>query len=91
LKECKNIFNPQLIYYFSPKLTWRDMQHIVVATARPANLHARDWKTNGVGRNVSHSFGYGLLDANAMVDLAKEWVTCPSQKLCEVRSQPIDK
>lgn len=67
------------------------MQHIVVLSARPANLHARDWKTNGVGRNVSHSFGYGLLDANAMVDVAKDWVTVPLQKLCEVRSHAIDK
>ena len=32
-------------------LTWRDMQHIVVRTAKPANLKAMDWVTNGVGRN----------------------------------------
>ena len=32
-------------------LTWRDMQHIVVRTAKPANLKAPDWVTNGVGRN----------------------------------------
>lgn len=32
-------------------LTWRDMQHIVVRTARPANLKSSDWKVNGVGRN----------------------------------------
>ena len=36
--------------YFSPHLTWRDMQHIVVQTARPANLQTNDWVTNGVGR-----------------------------------------
>ncbi|XP_074599820.1 proprotein convertase subtilisin/kexin type 4-like isoform X3 [Brevipalpus obovatus] len=75
----------------NPKLTWRDMQHIVVLTAKPANLHAKDWKTNGVGRNVSHSFGYGLMDAEAMVKVAKEWVTVPSQKVCEVRFPPFDK
>lgn len=33
------------------QLTWRDMQHIVMATAKPANLKASDWTTNGVGRN----------------------------------------
>lgn len=27
------------------------MQHIVVRTAKPANLKAMDWVTNGVGRN----------------------------------------
>jgi len=67
------------------------MQHIVVLTARPANLHAKDWKKNGAGRNVSHSFGYGLMDAAAMVRVAKDWVTVPTQKVCEVRSYPIDK
>ena len=36
--------------YFSPRLTWRDMQHVVVRTARTANLRAADWITNGVGR-----------------------------------------
>ncbi|KAJ3594058.1 hypothetical protein NHX12_006390, partial [Muraenolepis orangiensis] len=48
-------------------LTWRDMQHLVVRTSHPAHLLTNDWKTNGVGRKVSHSYGYGLLDATAMV------------------------
>ncbi|XP_019699116.2 furin-like protease 1, isoforms 1/1-X/2 isoform X2 [Harpegnathos saltator] len=65
-------------------LTWRDMQHIVVRTAKPANLQALDWVVNGVGRNVSHSFGYGLMDATAMVRLAKRWRTVPEQHRCEV-------
>lgn len=33
------------------ELTWRDMQHIVVRTAKPANLQAPDWVVNGIGRN----------------------------------------
>ncbi|CAL4066186.1 unnamed protein product, partial [Meganyctiphanes norvegica] len=35
-------------------ISWRDMQHIVLRTARPENLEAPDWQTNGVGRKVSH-------------------------------------
>ena len=45
--------NLVLIYVFvcfSPNLTWRDLQHIVVKAARPANLRTNDWVTNGVGR-----------------------------------------
>ncbi|CAH1965224.1 unnamed protein product [Acanthoscelides obtectus] len=68
----------------NPNLTWRDMQHIVVRTARPQNLIAPDWQTNGVGRNVSHSFGYGLMDAYAMVQLARNWITVPEQHKCEI-------
>jgi len=34
----------------SARLTWRDLQHIVVRTARKANLAADDWVKNAVGR-----------------------------------------
>ena len=60
------------------------MQHIVVRTARPENLLTDDWQTNGVGRNVSHRFGYGMMDAFAMVKLAKNWVNVAPQRSCDV-------
>ncbi|KAM4553978.1 furin (paired basic amino acid cleaving enzyme) b isoform 1-T2 [Fundulus diaphanus] len=63
-------------------LTWRDMQHLVVRTSLPGHLIAADWKTNGVGRIVSHSYGYGLLDAGAMVNLAQNWTTVGPQHQC---------
>ncbi|XP_060037481.1 proprotein convertase subtilisin/kexin type 4 isoform X1 [Erinaceus europaeus] len=69
----------------NPFLTWRDMQHLVVRASRPAQLQAEDWRTNGVGRRVSHHYGYGLLDAGRLVDLARAWgPTLPQQK-CIVR------
>ncbi|KAF2359038.1 Peptidase S8/S53 domain [Trinorchestia longiramus] len=72
-------------------LTWRDMQHIVVRSARPENLEAPDWQTNGVGRKVSHRFGYGMMDAFAMVQLARNWATVAPQRSCEVRAPHDDK
>ncbi|XP_058854984.1 furin-1-like isoform X1 [Acipenser ruthenus] len=73
-------------------LTWRDMQHLVVRTSRPAHLNTNDWKTNGVGRKVSHSYGYGLLDAGAMVTLARNWTNVEPQHKCviELLSEPRD-
>ena len=68
----------------NPHLTWRDMQHIIVRTARPSNLRAHDWITNGAGRNVSHWFGYGLMDAAAMTEMARHWKTVPAQRSCQV-------
>ncbi|XP_034045297.1 furin-1-like [Thalassophryne amazonica] len=65
-------------------LTWRDMQHLVVRTSRPAHLLANDWRTNGVGRRVSHSYGYGLLDAKAIVELAKKWTSVGQQQKCVI-------
>uniref|UniRef100_A0AAY4CG23 Uncharacterized protein n=1 Tax=Denticeps clupeoides TaxID=299321 RepID=A0AAY4CG23_9TELE len=47
---------------------------------RPAHLITDDWKTNGVGRRVSHSYGYGLLDAGAMVAMAQNWTSVGPQK-----------
>jgi furin len=41
--------------------------------------------------SVSHSFGYGLMDAYAMVKLARNWKTVPEQHKCEVSAPHIDK
>ncbi|XP_028647235.2 furin-1 [Erpetoichthys calabaricus] len=73
-------------------LTWRDMQHIVVQTSRPAHLNTNDWKTNGVGRKVSHSYGYGLLDAGRMVAVAHNWTSVGPQHKCVLvlLSEPRD-
>lgn len=57
-------------------------QHIVIRTAKPIHLRAGDWVTNGVGKNVSHSFGYGLMDAGAMVRLARNWTNVLPQRRC---------
>ncbi|KAG8575407.1 hypothetical protein GDO81_009543 [Engystomops pustulosus] len=73
-------------------LTWRDMQHLVVRTSNPAHLNTNDWITNGVGRKVSHSYGYGLLDAGAMVALAKNWTSVGPQRKCMINilTEPKD-
>nr|KAF6401996.1 proprotein convertase subtilisin/kexin type 4 [Rousettus aegyptiacus] len=61
------------------------MQHLVVRASRQAQLQAEDWRTNGVGRQVSHHYGYGLLDAGLLVDLARTWLPTQPQKKCAVR------
>ncbi|XP_013360512.1 PREDICTED: proprotein convertase subtilisin/kexin type 4 [Chinchilla lanigera] len=66
----------------NPLLTWRDTQHLVVRASKPAHLQAEDWKTNGVGRQVSHHYGYGLLDAALLVDLARTWRPTQPQRKC---------
>ncbi|XP_021029866.2 proprotein convertase subtilisin/kexin type 4 isoform X5 [Mus caroli] len=69
----------------NPLLTWRDLQHLVVRASRPAQLQAEDWRINGVGRQVSHHYGYGLLDAGLLVDLARVWLPTKPQKKCAIR------
>uniref|UniRef100_A0A6I8N3Z1 Proprotein convertase subtilisin/kexin type 4 n=1 Tax=Ornithorhynchus anatinus TaxID=9258 RepID=A0A6I8N3Z1_ORNAN len=69
----------------NPALTWRDMHHLVVRSSSPAHLQADDWALNGVGRKVSHHFGYGLLDAGVLVQLATEWKMSQPQRKCLIK------
>ena len=69
-----------LVLEAKPSLSWRDVQHIIVRTAKRANLKGDDWGTNGAGYNVSHAFGFGLMDAGEMVKLARRWETVGQQE-----------
>uniref|UniRef100_A0AAR2KA84 P/Homo B domain-containing protein n=1 Tax=Pygocentrus nattereri TaxID=42514 RepID=A0AAR2KA84_PYGNA len=66
----------------NPLITWRDVQHLLVKTSRPVHLKANDWKTNAAGHKVSHLYGFGLVDAEAMVLEAKKWRSVPPQHIC---------
>jgi len=68
----------------NPSLTWRDMQYLVVMTSRAGPLKEESgWATNGAGRPFSHQFGYGLMDAGRMVDMATKWKRLPNQHICQ--------
>ena len=72
----------------SPELTWRDLQHIVVWTSEFDPLaNNPGWKRNGAGLMVNSRFGFGLLNAKALVDLADPatWKHVPEKKQCIVR------
>ena len=53
------------------------MQHLTVLTSKRNSLYdAKNrffWTMNGVGLEFNHLFGFGVLDAGAMVALAKQW------------------
>ena len=54
-----------------PELTWRDVQEVIFQTAVPVNEDDASWDTTAVGRKYSHAFGYGKIDAWALVEKAK--------------------
>ena len=60
----------------SPALTWRDVQYLIVYTSNTDPLVGLtdDEFTNGAGLIVSHQFGFGAIDADAMVTRAQSWV-----------------
>ena len=56
-------------------LTWRDVQHILVETARVNDANDWSWDVNGAGHDVSHKYGFGVIDAGAAVELSRNWTT----------------
>jgi hypothetical protein len=52
--------------FSSRQLTWRDIQHLTVLTAKrnqlfdPSKQHL--WHINGAGLEFNHLFGFGVLD-----------------------------
>ncbi|XP_013409557.1 neuroendocrine convertase 1 [Lingula anatina] len=76
-----------LVLERNPNLTWRDVQHLVAWTSQKSPLGENPgWKTNGAGFEVSSSFGFGILDALALVETADPatWKTVPEKSICEV-------
>jgi kexin len=55
-----------------PDLTWRDVQWLTVLTAVPFDQPS-DWTKTSLDRMYSHQFGYGKLDAWAIVEKSKDW------------------
>uniref|UniRef100_A0A663F0U4 Neuroendocrine convertase 1 n=1 Tax=Aquila chrysaetos chrysaetos TaxID=223781 RepID=A0A663F0U4_AQUCH len=77
----------------NPNLTWRDMQHLVVWTSEYDPLAGNPgWKKNGAGLMVNSRFGFGLLNANALVDLAdpKRWKGVPEKRQCIVKDKSFE-
>lgn len=74
----------------NPNLTWRDIQHLTVLTSKRNSLYDGKgrfhWQVNGVGLEYNHLFGYGVLDAGAMVSLAKDWKSVPARYHCDAGS-----
>ncbi|XP_035678736.1 proprotein convertase subtilisin/kexin type 7-like [Branchiostoma floridae] len=56
-----------------PCLTWRDVQHIIVLTAKLINEQSSEWTVNAAGFYHSHQHGFGLMDAWRLVNAAKVW------------------
>ncbi|KAL8734221.1 MAG: hypothetical protein Q9166_001707 [cf. Caloplaca sp. 2 TL-2023] len=86
-----------LAFDVRPELTWRDLQHILVHTAVPIN-EQEDWDTTFIGKKFSHTYGYGKLDAYAIVEMARSmdllkpqaWYNSPWQHINHAVPQGTD-
>lgn len=66
-----------LVLSANPDLTYRDVQHILLLSARQLPNGDVDLHENGAGLVVSHNTGYGLVNAGNAVDLARRWTSLP--------------
>ena len=94
-----------LNFHYSPNLTWRDPQHLIVLTSKRNHLQNRpsevssggseieihEWQLNGAGLEFNHLFGYGVLDASDLVDLAITWETVPERFHCEAKTVTVNR
>ena len=61
----------------NPNLSWRDVQEILIRSAKKVLPSDPDWSDNAAGYHFNHNFGAGLVDATAAVNMASPstWVT----------------
>ncbi|XP_047121260.1 neuroendocrine convertase 1-like [Schistocerca piceifrons] len=75
----------------NPELTWRDVQHLVAWTAEWAPLSDnRGWSRNAAGFRVNTRFGFGLMNAFALVSAAANWTNVPPKAICSTPMTPTD-
>ncbi len=79
-------------YLISPKLTWRDVQHIIVEAARIPSAAPDDnlWTENGAGFHVNPHFGFGVMDCGKMVELAQNWTNVGEHHNCSTPKRKED-
>ena len=72
-----------LILEERPDLTWRDVQHVIAKSSRQVDASNPDWNVNERGFHHSHKYGFGVMDTNKMIRVAKEHQLVPKkQKMC---------
>nr|XP_031848985.1 neuroendocrine convertase 1-like [Nomia melanderi] len=71
-------------------LSWRDVQHLVVWTSEYSPLRENPgWFRNSAGFWFNSRFGFGLMNAFALVAASSNWTTVPEKSICEVVADEI--
>ncbi|XP_077988811.1 neuroendocrine convertase 1-like isoform X2 [Glandiceps talaboti] len=85
-----------LLLEANPEVTWRDVQHIIVWTSEPGPVEKANspgtFKTNGIGLKVDERFGFGILNAKAMIDMANpdKWISVAESKKCIITAKDVN-
>ncbi len=78
-------------------LSWRDLKLILAASARKNDPNDSDWEEVAVKYgpdtdryNYNRKYGFGVVDAEAAVELAENWTAVPPIRTLTVSSNNID-
>ncbi|KAH7054022.1 hypothetical protein BKA57DRAFT_533521 [Linnemannia elongata] len=74
-----------------PDLSWRDIQYLIMTTAIPVSVDDPDWTKTAAGRMFNHKFGYGSLDAYALVEAAKTFQSLGPQTSFHPAAVSVDR
>ena len=82
-----------LVRKANPDLTWRDVKLVLAGSARKNHTADSDWTAGALKYgsttdryNFNHSYGFGVVDAKAAVDLAATWTPLPRLKSLRAES-----
>lgn len=78
------------MFYYSPGLTARDVQHIIAMGARIPVIDD-SWTINGAQYHVNYKYGFGMMDCSKMVELAQTWKNVPEQHFCSLPTKTVQK
>ena len=73
-----------------PELGWRDVQHVLARTAVHNDAIHQSWMRNAAGLWVSHSYGFGVVNASAAVERARVWELLPNKNASETSLLPLE-
>jgi subtilisin family serine protease len=62
-----------LVLSANRNLGWRDVQGIFALSSVPNDASDSSWVTTGSGLRYSHKYGFGLINAERAVKLARDW------------------
>ena len=88
-----------LVRSTNPVLSWRDVKLILAGSARKNDDLNSGWQdgarkygsiSDSDRYHFNHEYGFGVVDARAAVDLAKEWRILPSLESARLESNRLD-
>lgn len=79
-----------LMLAVNPNLTYRDVKYILAKTARRIDIDNPDWSQNAAGFWFNPNYGFGLVDAGAAVEMAKNFTPLPPEKDTQLYSKDVN-